>query len=579
MNVLIAEDDLTSRDILTALLEKNGYNVTAVENGKEALRLMRQPVPPHIVILDWLMPGIDGLEVCRRIRAIKTEIPTYIIMLTVKGNKDDIITGLDTGADDYLSKPYDPEELRARIDVGRRIVELEENQIAQTRILSVTQKNYETFFNTIDDFLFVLDEQGNIIHANKTVIERLGYSMAELHGKSVLMVHPPERRDEAGRIVGEMLTGKAEFCPVPILTKSGTPIPVETRVSHGMWDGKPVLFGVTKDISRMQLSEEKFSKLFHINPSACGLSNLDDHIYIEVNEAFYSLFCYEKNEVIGKTAAELGILTPESISSIMNKADSNGNVTNVEVDLKAKNGEIKHVLLSSENIYVQDKRYRFTVVHDITERKIAEDKIKSLLSEKELLLKEVHHRIKNNMNTIKGLLFLQADGTKDSAIAAILHDAENRVQIMMILYDKLYCSSDFRGMQSRSYLGTLVDDIIANFPNNSIVKVDKKIEDFYIKVNILLPLGIIINEILTNMMKYAFTGRGSGVINVSISLNGSYVTFILSDNGNGIPDSVSFENSTGFGLTLVNMLTQQIGGTIRIERGIGTKFILEFDLH
>jgi len=183
------------------------------------------------------------------------------------------------------------------------------------------------------------------------------------------------------------------------------------------------------------------------------------------------------------------------------------------------------------------------------------------------------------MNTIKGLLFLQADGTKDSAIAAILHDAENRVQIMMILYDKLYCSSDFRGMQSRSYLGTLVDDIIANFPNNSIVKVDKKIEDFYIKVNILLPLGIIINEILTNMMKYAFTGRGSGVINVSISLNGSYVTFILSDNGNGIPDSVSFENSTGFGLTLVNMLTQQIGGTIRIERGIGTKFILEFDLH
>ncbi len=579
MNVLIAEDDLTSRDILTALLEKNGYNVTAVENGKEALRLMRQPVPPHIVILDWLMPGIDGLEVCRRIRAIKTEIPTYIIMLTVKGNKDDIITGLDTGADDYLSKPYDPEELRARIDVGRRIVELEENQIAQTRILSVTQKNYETFFNTIDDFLFVLDEQGNIIHANKTVIERLGYSMAELHGKSVLMVHPPERRDEAGRIVGEMLTGKAEFCPVPILTKSGTQIPVETKVSPGMWDGKPVLFGVTKDISRVQLSEEKFSKLFHINPSACGLSDLDDHTYIEVNEIFYSLFGFEKNEVIGKTAVALGILTPESISSIMNKADSNGNVTNVETDLKAKNGEIKHVLLSSENIYVQDKRYRFTVVHDITERKIAEDKIKSLLSEKELLLKEVHHRIKNNMNTIKGLLFLQADGTKDSAIAAILHDAENRVQIMMILYDKLYCSSDFRGMQSRSYLGTLVDDIIANFPNNSIVKVDKKIEDFYIKVNILLPLGIIINEILTNMMKYAFTGRGSGVINVSISLNGSYVTFILSDNGNGIPDSVSFENSTGFGLTLVNMLTQQIGGTIRIERGIGSKFILEFYLH
>jgi len=106
---------------------------------------------------------------------------------------------------------------------------------------------------------------------------------------------------------------------------------------------------------RFLYREEKFSKLFHINPSACGLSDLDDHTYIEVNEIFYSLFGFEKNEVIGKTAVALGILTPESISSIMNKADSNGNVTNVEVDLKAKNGEIKHVLLSSENIMYRIK--------------------------------------------------------------------------------------------------------------------------------------------------------------------------------------------------------------------------------
>ncbi len=496
----------------------------------------------------------------------------------MKGNKNDIVTGLDNGADDYLSKPYDPDELRARIDVGRRIVELEQNLLAQTRILAVTHKNYETFFNTVDDFIFVLDEQGNILHTNATVIKRLGYSMEELSGKSVLMVHPPERRDEAGRIVGEMLSGTAEFCPVPLITKSGIQIPVETRVSHGMWDGMPVIFGVTKDISRVQLSEEKFSKLFHINPSACGLSNLDNHSYIEVNEVFYTLFGFEKNEVIGKTAEDLGILTPEAISEIILKADSNGNVTNVEADLKAKNGDIKHVLLSSDNIYVQDKRYRFIVVHDITDRKLAEDKIKSLLSEKELLLKEVHHRIKNNMNTIKGLLYLQADGMKDSTAAAALHDAENRVQSMMILYDKLYCSSDFRGMQSELYFGSLADEILSNFPNHAIVKVDKNIEDFFIEINALLPLGIIMNEILTNMMKYSFTGRESGVITVSIFLNGSHATLILGDNGNGIPDSISLENSTGFGLTLVNMLTQQIGGTIRIERSEGTKFILEFEV-
>ena len=243
-------------------------------------------------------------------------------------------------------------------------------------LLQQTRHNYETFFNTIDEFLFVLDDQGNIIHTNNTVIDRLGYTREELAGLSVLMVHPADRREEAGRIVGEMLTRVSEFCPVPIVTKSGVQIPVETRVSHGFWDGKPAIFGVTKDISKVRLSEEKFSKLFHLNPSAGGLSDLDNHQYIEVNEAFYTLFGFNKNEVIGKTATDLGILTPETINAIMLKADSHGNVTNAEVVLKAKNGDIKNVQLSSENIHVQDKKYRFTAVHDITAHRQIENQLK-----------------------------------------------------------------------------------------------------------------------------------------------------------------------------------------------------------
>ena len=243
-------------------------------------------------------------------------------------------------------------------------------------LLIQTRQNYEIFFNSIDDFLFVLDAQGNMLHVNTTVIERLGYTREELLGISVLMIHPPERRDEAGRIVGEMLAGTAEFCPVPIITKSGVYIPVETRVAPGIWDGKPVLFGVTKDISKIKASEEKFSKLFHINPSACGLSDLENHKYIEVNDAFYTLLGFDKDEVIGRTATDLGILTAETISAIVLKANKDGNTTNVEADLKAKNGDIKHALLSSENIYVQDKKYRFTVVQDITDRKKAEVELK-----------------------------------------------------------------------------------------------------------------------------------------------------------------------------------------------------------
>ena len=154
-------------------------------------------------------------------------------------------------------------------------------------------------------------------------------------------------------------------------------IPVETKATHGFWDGNAVIFGVTKDISKIKLSEEKFSKLFYINPSACGLSDLENHTYIEVNEAFNTLLGFEKNEVIGKTAIELDIITPETTNEIVKNARTNGAVTNVKADLKAKNGEIKHVLLSAENIYIQDKKYRFTVVHDITERLQAEESLQN----------------------------------------------------------------------------------------------------------------------------------------------------------------------------------------------------------
>lgn len=270
-------------------------------------------------------------------------------------------------------------ELRELKQENSDLKALHDDSIAMIRrdddLLQQTRKNYEIFFNTINDFLFVLDEKGNIIHTNSTVIDRLGYTREELSGLSVLLVHPAGRRDEAGRIVGEMLRGITEFCPVPIVTKSGIQIPVETIVTPGIWDGKPVIFGVTKDISKVKLSEEKFSKVFYLNPSACGLSDLDTGEYVEVNDQFYSLLGFEKNEVIGKTVTDLDILTTEAVNAVMSKAERNGTVTNIEADLKAKNGDIKHVLLSAENIYIQDKKYRFTVVHDITKLKQAEDEI------------------------------------------------------------------------------------------------------------------------------------------------------------------------------------------------------------
>jgi len=212
------------------------------------------------------------------------------------------------------------------------------------------------------------------------------------------------------------------------------------------------------------------------------------------------------------------------------------------------------------------------------ERRESEEKINNLLKEKEILLKEVHHRIKNNMNTVNGLLSLQAETVKDPAAVYALMDARNRVQSMMVLYDKLYRSDSFKEIPARDYLPGLIEEIISNFPNSKIVKTDIEIMDFNLNAKTLLPLGIIINEIISNMMKHAFHGRNSGMISVTASVERNHVKFVIRDNGIGIPESVTLEKSSGFGMQLVSMLTAQIGGTIKIVRETGACFILEFDM-
>ena len=125
MRILIAEDDVTSRTILAAILQKWGYDPVTVRDGSSAWSVMQNADAPNLVILDWDMPGMDGLEVCRRIRKSLTANPPYLIILTARGEKTDIVKGLDAGANDYVSKPYDNNELRARIGVGQRMVELQ----------------------------------------------------------------------------------------------------------------------------------------------------------------------------------------------------------------------------------------------------------------------------------------------------------------------------------------------------------------------------------------------------------------------------------------------------------------------
>jgi phosphoserine phosphatase RsbU/P len=145
MRILISEDDLTARLMLTSVLEKQGHQVTVTTNGTEAWAAMQRADAPSLAILDWVMPGLDGLEVVRRVRG--RELPNqgaYLIMLTHRGNKADVIAGLQQGANDYLAKPFDPGELHARVEVGRRMLEIQAQLNTQVQELRQALEHIKT---------------------------------------------------------------------------------------------------------------------------------------------------------------------------------------------------------------------------------------------------------------------------------------------------------------------------------------------------------------------------------------------------------------------------------------------------
>ena len=125
MKILIAEDDFTSRTMLQAILTRWGFDVLATCDGEEAYTVFQQNDAPQLAVLDWEMPGVDGADLCRRLRGQDRSDPLYLILLTSRGRREDIVQGLEAGADDYIAKPYDTEELHARIHVGGRMIKLQ----------------------------------------------------------------------------------------------------------------------------------------------------------------------------------------------------------------------------------------------------------------------------------------------------------------------------------------------------------------------------------------------------------------------------------------------------------------------
>lgn len=214
-----------------------------------------------------------------------------------------------------------------------------------------------------------------------------------------------------------------------------------------------------------------------------------------------------------------------------------------------------------------------TLVSEIAQRSRAEEQLQVSLLEKDVLIKEIHHRVKNNLQVVISLLYLQAKKTADPACGAALMDSQTRIKSMALIHENLYKSGDMASVDFDRYLQNLAGNLMVAYGvDRAGIKVTTNARGLAVPITTAIPLGLIANELVSNSLKYAFAGTGHGgeiVLNGKKDENG--ITLVVRDNGKGIPDDFDWENAESLGFNLVIMLTRQLKGTVRLSRENGTE--------
>jgi len=262
------------------------------------------------------------------------------------------------------------------------------------------------------------------------------------------------------------------------------------------------------------------------------------------------------------------------------KAAAAGEFIHFEVTHQSVDGNLHYVDFTLQPVKDDAGKIIFLVPmgFDITEHKRAEEEIKKQLAEKEILLKEVHHRVKNNITNIESFLYFQAGEHANPEIKAILQQAVSRIQSMRVLYERLLVEDEYQDISIKEYVESLIDSIKTVFSESSKIKIETVISDFSLSAKKASSIGIIINELLVNIIKYAFVGYESGRALIRLEKNGNKIILAVSDNGVGIDERITANQSPGVGLVIIKMLAEQLNGTFTMSKDKGTKSVVQFEI-
>ncbi|MGH8057749.1 MAG: histidine kinase dimerization/phosphoacceptor domain -containing protein, partial [Candidatus Entotheonellia bacterium] len=376
---------------------------------------------------------------------------------------------------------------------------------------------------------------------------------------------------------------------MPARRADGSEFPAELTLTHIPIEGPPMFTGYVRDITErtrtenaLQASESRFRQLAENIQEVFWLSDPHASQILYMSPAYEEVWGRSCQSLYENTASFLEAIHPEDLPRVVAvlEAQCRGEPTDAEYRIVRPDGSVRWIWDRAFPIKDEAGRaYRIAgIAQDISQRRQAEGQLKALLSEKEILLKEIHHRVKNNLQVISSLIDLQADSIEHPQALQAFKESQQRIKSMALIHEQLYQSGNLARIDMAEYIQQLA---AISFRTYGVapagITLQLTAEEVFLNLDTAIPCGLILNELLSNSLKHAFPGGRPGEITITLCATpeGTYALMVR-DTGVGLPKDVDIHRPESLGLQLVSMLTDQLDGTMELDSREGTTFRLTF---
>lgn len=485
--------------------------------------------------------------------------------------KSDVIVGL-------VSNISDQKQVQAQYLEQQEKLKLQEQVISNINDMIVVTKAPK------DDPL-----DAKIIFVNQAFKTFTGYSEKEVIGQSPTILHgkgtSQQVLDRIAVKIEDHQTLREEFINY---TKDGMPYWAELDMAplpsvkgdYEYWVG--INRNVTKRKEadqKLEESEKRYRAMAELSFDAIFEIKLDGTI-ANCNQRACDLFGYNRGELIGMSTRKL---VPQEykdlVPDLLTDINTTGNDAWERTYCK-KDGTRFPTEIHTDIYKLGDNKRLIAYVRDNTDRKEYENKIRKSLKEKETLLAEVHHRVKNNLAVISGMLEMQVMNTDDQQLLEKLQESQSRIQSIAVVHEKLYSSESFSEIKINQYVNDLLGMIVSSLIDyEKDIRVHKNVDTVTLTVSQAIPCGLLLNELITNCYKHAFEGRKTGVIKISVTQTADdYIVLQVKDDGIGLPEDFEIKKQSSLGMTLINTLVKQLEGTLKVTVEKGSCFTIKFPI-